>query len=751
MASYVGSMTALAQTDPTSGSWSLPGGWTDDDVAIFWWYSIPSGVTNKTLTLGSGVTTKLNDVSGGRLFVGWRRLVGGDTTFSWTADSVGSVDTIWGCDVFRGLAGTGDPFEGSPSVSFASPQDDPDPPAVVPSSDNTLVWTIFGKNDNLDSWPPTPPSGYTFASGETIFLGFDATAATAFKILSGGSGVSENPGAWNVDVSAGSSNVMWTTSLAVLPALTADAGPDQTGIILPPGTFTLAGGATGGTGGPYTYLWTQVSGPPAGVVSFTDDTDEGTTASASIAGTYVLEIEADDGTNTDTDTVSITIGLTPTGTVIAVDDVELTRVIEKIERRGIRITLALGSNWTCDLATYDNDSTSGAYRPNLRDNLSVDYEGQRLFKGPVTTRRDSPRARTNKGNICRVTAKANVLVSEQLQVDDFEAAAGQTLEQIVTALHTHGSPSLADHGIALDPSMPTGPTLAEVTSFDGVTFQQAFNRLMERTGSIIRITPDDVLQAFAPGDEVCAYALTATNGLARGAVTWEESSSKFVNRVTVEFGSGTFAVTETFPADGIDYSFPLAYTYVADFETVNNDGTQEIATRQGIGFDLAVQWLFYPPAVVGDPWTLRRETTGVPDPPAAGTITVTYLAQFPMRVTVEDAGSIATDGLWHRKYQRPDIFDIAEATEEADGLLRVNGATPKTITVRTREYPMPLPGDVINLNFPDRLIPDDDYLITRVAAEDYVDQKFEFVLTCVEGTEPQQSWTDTLKSLIGAG
>jgi hypothetical protein len=24
-------------------------------------------------------------------------------------------------------------------------------------------------------------------------------------------------------------------------------------------------------------------------------------------------------------------------------------------------------------------------------------------------------------------------------------------------------------------------------------------------------------------------------------------------------------------------------------------------------------------------------------------------------------------------------------------------------------------------------------------------------LTCVEGTEPQQSWTDTLKSLIGAG
>jgi hypothetical protein len=531
--------------------------------------------------------------------------------------------------------------------------------------------------------------------------------------------------------------------------LIVNAGPDQTKV-LPPGTGTLAGFASGGSG-VYTYEWTVQSAPPAGIVTFDDDTDNASDYSVSHHGTYVLRLTADDGSASGFDDMTITVSPPSTGATYAVDDVPLTRVIEKIERRGVRISLALGSNWTCDLATYDNDSTAGAYRPNLRDNLSVDYEGQRLFKGPVTTRRDTPRARTNKGNICHITAKANVLVSEQLQVDDFEAAAGQTLEQIVTALHTHGSPSLADHGIALDPSMPTGPTLAEVTSFDGVTFQQAFNRLMERTGSIIRITPDDVLQAFAPGDEVCAYALTATNGLARGAVTWEESSSKFVNRVTVEFGSGTFAVTETLAADGIDYSFPLAYTYVADFETVNNDGTQEIATRQGIGFDLAVQWLFYPPAVVGDPWTLRRETTGVPDPPAAGTITVTYLAQFPMRVTVEDAGSIATDGLWHRKYQRPDIFDIAEATEEADGLLRVNGATPKTITVRTREYPMPLPGDVINLNFPDRLIPDDDYLITRVAAEDYVDQKFEFVLTCVEGTEPQQSWTDTLKSLIGAG
>jgi hypothetical protein len=69
---------------------------------------------------------------------------------------------------------------------------------------------------------------------------------------------------------------------------------------------------------------------------------------------------------------------------------------------------------------------------------------------------------------------------------------------------------------------------------------------------------------------------------------------------------------------------------------------------------------------------------------------------------------------------------------------------------------MPLPGDVVNLDYPDRLIPDDDYLIIKVEATDYIfdgttqQPKFEFVLTCVEGTEVRRSWTDTLKSLIGA-
>ena len=44
----------------------------------------------------------------------------------------------------------------------------------------------------------------------------------------------------------------------------------------------------------------------------------------------------------------------------------------------------------------------------------------------------------------------------------------------------------------------------------------------------------------------------------------------------------------------------------------------------------------------------------------------------------------------------------------------------------------------------------------EVEATDYIRDRltginrFEFVLTCIEGTDPQQFWTDTMKQLLGA-
>jgi hypothetical protein len=477
----------------------------------------------------------------------------------------------------------------------------------------------------------------------------------------------------------------------------------------------------------------------------------GSAAATAIAVFTSGPIRLDPGAYTLTGSDMTSLGV-ETGLRVFISNVDKSSLVRQ---GGLRLNYALGSNWTADFPVQDTDSTASAYRPDLDEEVLTTYFGQRIHKGHIVTIRNGPLAASSVGAMTQVLSKANRISTDQIEVTA-EYEAGQTVDVIVTDLFdTYIAPNFT--GYVLDPAMLTGPVISETVTFEATRLQEAFNRLTDLTGWIIRLTPDDVFECFEPGTKSAAFALTAANGLAelvgsgsvRPVVTWEKSRSTFVNRVNLKYGSGTASVTETIPANGTDYSFDLAYEYVSDFETVDNDGTPEIATRQGIGFDLAVQWLFYPPAALGDPWTLRRETTGVADPPAAGTITVTYVAQFPEIVTVEDAVSIAAVGLFERTFTAPTVFDADEAAELAAGHLRVNSSAPKIITVNTLQYPMPLPGDVINLDYPDLLIDDEDYLITQVSAYDYNPDALAFTFTCVEGTEIKRNWTDLLRSALG--
>lgn len=389
----------------------------------------------------------------------------------------------------------------------------------------------------------------------------------------------------------------------------------------------------------------------------------GTPASASVL--YTMRAVSGAAVTYDPGAVIIT-GTAMTSLVIGdgfriiIDGVDQThRMIEKEGRRAFKLDLRLGANWTATLPIYDNDSTASAYRPDVDADLTAFYFGQQLFHGVITNVRDTPRARTDKGVITAITAKAGLMVTDQIEVNNSSFNAGQTLKQALTALRDQNNPGLWSFSVIMDPGMADGPTL-EMVTFDMVLMQEAFNRLMDRTGWIIRIRPDLVLEAFEVGDKVCSYALTATNLLALESVTWEKTSNrqKRVNRVHVRY----------------------------------NDGADV--------------------------------------------------------VTVDDLADIGTSNIWERTYLRPSITDVDEATEEATGLLRVGIETPKEITLRTKQYPMPLPGDVINLSFPNRLIPDDDYLITRVQAEDYMDGKLEFVVTCVSGTEPKRVWLDLFRHAV---
>jgi fibronectin type 3 domain-containing protein len=92
-----------------------------------------------------------------------------------------------------------------------------------------------------------------------------------------------------------------------------NAGPDQT-VVMSDGV-DLAGTATD-DGYPIppaalTITWSQVSGP--GTVAFSDSSSAATSASFSVAGTYVLRLSASDGASTVSDDVTVSASSAPAG------------------------------------------------------------------------------------------------------------------------------------------------------------------------------------------------------------------------------------------------------------------------------------------------------------------------------------------------------------------------------------------------------------------------------------------------------
>ncbi len=81
-----------------------------------------------------------------------------------------------------------------------------------------------------------------------------------------------------------------------------EAGADQRVSVLG-GTYLFGRGNDDGLQGPLAYTWSQRSGP--GIATFADPTAPWTTTQFSAQGTYVLQIDADDGSTSDDDVVTI--------------------------------------------------------------------------------------------------------------------------------------------------------------------------------------------------------------------------------------------------------------------------------------------------------------------------------------------------------------------------------------------------------------------------------------------------------------
>jgi hypothetical protein len=352
--SFIGSASSTGN-NPTSGSFSLPSGWTVGDVAVFWWYTYDS---TKTFTPPSGVTQKRQASSGGygRIYIGYRQLQSGDTTFGWTSFSVSNSTTIWGTSVFRGVDGTGDPFEaesGAPATFLNT--EDPNPPAVTTVSSGAWVIPIFGKRNNYSSI--SPPTNYTSAGANSRDDTNDASAGVAYRQIT--SPTTEDPAAWALGGGdAGDDGYVWTGALK--PA----NGQIRVDVSWDGGTSWSSRQVTSLTPSETTYLYdvTSIGWTPA---KLSNDNFRVRVDAVTVGAPSVVRL----------DWIPVTVTYTPTAAPVAHSDISIRiRKSDGTIRHAIAGDVADSDNITSTESTYSVTYKFDGYAvEDDSDYLEVDY------------------------------------------------------------------------------------------------------------------------------------------------------------------------------------------------------------------------------------------------------------------------------------------------------------------------------------------------------------------------------------------
>ncbi len=172
-----------------------------------------------------------------------------------------------------------------------------------------LAWMFEGnqKIDNLwngkytqsDATVTVEDAGYNAAiaaNGGTVSFGFNLTY----------SGTNSKPSSFTLNGTSSDGSPTPTPTPAANQAPIVNAGVNQTVIL--PATLMLNGTASDDglpSGSTFTTTWSKVSGP--GTVTFANPNSPSTTATFSVAGTYVLQLTASDTALSSLDTVTITV------------------------------------------------------------------------------------------------------------------------------------------------------------------------------------------------------------------------------------------------------------------------------------------------------------------------------------------------------------------------------------------------------------------------------------------------------------
>jgi hypothetical protein len=333
-------------------------------------------------------------------------------------------------------------------------------------------------------------------------------------------------------------------------------------------------------------------------------------------------------------------------------------------------------------ASFEIVSTDGSYRPAMDAEVILTESGTRTLGGlaDVVTERGLVNGATD-GIVTTVSVVDFNTYAERRYVN--ETIPAGSLEAALTILTTY----LSGYGVTLDAAQVTGPSLPELV-YNYRPLVEVLNEIMTLTADagepyVWRIDNFKVLKAYQPSTDAAPFDLTGTIPEVIGDMEVETTRGDYANRIILKIPAKTFTnYVQTFTGDGSTYSFELDYSLTAMRYIVTNAGVDELLTFQGIGFDLAVQWLYY-----STDNTIRRETTGVPDAPGnLNAISITYDGtREAYAVIAEDAGEIAANGIWERVFVIEDVPSDTTAQALADAELAKRLPVTKTVRYSTLE------------------------------------------------------------------
>lgn len=374
-------------------------------------------------------------------------------------------------------------------------------------------------------------------------------------------------------------------------------------------------------------------------------------------------------------------------------------------------------------------SPTGAYRPAIDDDVIITEDGIRIFGGLI----DKPTEEGRGGEgltpiVTTISAVDYNVYADRVFVTE-EIPAG-TLKAALLILE----PYLTDFGVSLDAGQVNGPALPAL-SYESRKMRDVLDELSALSaGYIWDIDYNKSLEMTAPTAVAAPFNIAAHDGLVMGDITAEPSRTDYANYIILYAGTGQREVTDDFVGDAVTTTFALNYTLFSNRGYVTNGGVNE-----PIGVTTPPYWTYD---------AVTNSITRSSAPANLSAISITYTAQFPLRVIANGGAALANRV--QKVIAAETVFDLTVAQALADSYLDRDSATPKTVRYTTAPNVSGIhPGQTQTITVPTRNL-SGSFLITDVQIVNVGGVKVHRIVTAVGNDRIPATWRDTVRAWTGA-